>query len=189
MTIERTYVKEVQRLIDAGIQATEAAELYQALTIRFENIHGHPETEQFQQHLLSLRKYDLSYFREVIDDACKPVNLNWRSVKFEPTRIKRCETCGNYFYDVSRNGRKITCDAGGIYHRFDKTNRTYRYYWKNGTRLSVCAAEYEKERQASYGFGQPRQPYEILTDFQPGPNDAVGHARLNKVERQAQKVF
>jgi|SRR5699024_916400 len=187
MTIQRTYVKEVQRLIYEGIQAAEATELYQRLTDRFEDIIGHPETDQFQQNLLLLRKHDLSYFREVIDEVCAPAGLNWRSVKFEPVRIKRCEICGNYFYDVSRNGRKITCDAGGVYYRFDKTNRTYRYYWKNGTRLSVCAAEYEKDKQASYRFGQPRQPYEILTDFQPGADDAVGHAWLNKVEKQAQK--
>src|SRR5699024_4457505 len=183
MIIQRTYVKEVQRLIYEGIQATEATELYQRLTDRFEDISGHPETDQFQQHLLSLRKYDRPYYRQVIDDVCEPINMNWRTVKYDPTRIKRCETCGSYYYDVSRNGRKLTCDAGGVYYRFDRTNRTYRYFHKNGHKLSVCAAEYEKQRQGD----TTRQPNEVLTDFQPGAGDAVGHAWLNKVENQARE--
>ena len=75
--------------------------------------------------------------------------LSWRNVKFVPSRVKRCITCQRYYYDVSRNGELLTWDLLGEYLIFDQTNRIYRYYHKNGVRLSVCAVEYDLRRRAA----------------------------------------
>ncbi|MGP4072640.1 hypothetical protein ACTWQB_08815 [Piscibacillus sp. B03] len=188
-----SYVKEVQAVINEGLPEEVAIELFQALTEQFEGVDGHAETEQFKQNLLHYRKYDLVGFRRNIDKVCQdnplPIKLNWRKVKYQPKRIKRCEICGYYFYDVSRNGRKLTCDRYGEYFRFDFTNRTYRYYYKNGVRLSDCAAEYERRRRTGSVLypNSNRKPYEVLIDFQPSENNKQGHALLNEVEMTAWK--
>jgi hypothetical protein len=184
-------IKEVQAVIDLGYSEEVATLIYEVLTNNFEFVCGRPDTEEFQNNLLDMRKNDRSYFRYLIDSVCSRYlvtnKLSWREVKYEPTRIERCEVCGNYFYDISRNGRSKTCERGGPYKVFDATNREYRYYHKNGKKLSVCAAEYEKRiRTGSVLYPTARRRRtEILTDFNPAENDKAGWAWLNDVQMAA----
>src|SRR5699024_251790 len=190
-----SHIKEVETLKQDGLPEQAAVEIFQAITERFDEIHAQPELGEFRQELLDLRKHERKEFRKVIDDICDkvntaatmPVKLNWRNVRYEPGHVKRCEVCGDYFYDVSRNGRKLTCDAKGVYYTFDLTNREYRYYHKNGTKLSVCATEYEKcSRTGSILYPvSKRNPNEVLFDPQPAKNDAQGHAIQNEVNETA----
>lgn len=187
------HIKEVQDVIDEGISEPRAELLYQVITEKFEEICGQIETDDFQRSILDIRKNERPYFREVIDDVCNrytfSAGLNWRNLKYEPIRIQRCQICGDYFYDISRNGKKLTCSKGGVYQTFDVTNRKYRYFHKNGKRLSVCGALYEQRRRAGSVLypESKRNPNEVLTDFNPDENDKKGHAWLNEVELTAWK--
>ncbi|MEI3596744.1 MULTISPECIES: CGNR zinc finger domain-containing protein [unclassified Oceanobacillus] len=164
-----SYVKEVERLENEGIPAEAAVQLFQVLTERLEDVSSSPEVDEFQRKLLDLRKHDRRYFRQVIDDVCSefpfPIPLNWRNVKFEPIRINRCELCGNYFYDVSRNGKKITCYNGGR-----------------------CEHEYEVRRHREGTLLDPiykRRKEEIPIDMSPSEDDSEGWAELNEMEMTA----
>lgn len=144
-----SYVKEVQDVIDLGIiNAEQTMIIYNELIRKFDTS---PDASQTQASIYKLRKNERNYYHELIDEVCKRYDerLSWRQVKFEPSRVKRCVICQSYFYDVSRNGKRLTCDLSGEYRVFDKTNRIYRYYHKNGVRLSFCAVEYDQRRRAA----------------------------------------
>src|SRR4051794_28480764 len=143
------YVSEVQNVIDLDIiHADQTKALYNDILQNF--ITG-VNAKETREHIRELRKHNRNYYHEIIDDVCKRYDerLSWRTVKLEPTRAKRCIICQSYYYDVSRNGKRLTCDLLGEYRVFDQTNRTYRYYHKNGVRLSVCAVEYDLRRRAA----------------------------------------
>ncbi|WP_269409621.1 hypothetical protein [Lentibacillus daqui] len=163
------YVKEVQSVIDAGVSEEIAIALYDLITAEFEYIAEHPETEQFRSRIASIRKHELAFFRSIIDGACAkyplPVELNWRKVIFKPKRVTRCEVCMNYFYDVSRNGRSLTCSK--------QCARNYRNY----TRTGGTAIDPRYSRQVQ----------EIPVDFSPDSDDEFGHAMLDEVEEAEQQ--
>lgn len=164
-----SYIKEVKRIIDEGIPSEVAIQLFQVLTERFEDISSDPDICEFQRKLLDLRKHERKFFRQVIDEVCSefsfPIKLSWRNVKFEPIRINRCVICGDCFYDVSRNGKKITCYNGGR-----------------------CEHEYEVRRHREGTLIDPiykRRFEEIPIDMSPGEGDTEGWAKLNEMEMTA----
>lgn len=159
------YVKEVQKVINAGVSEEIAIALYDLITAEFEYIAEHPETEQFRNRIANMRKYEL---HTIIDKACDryplPVELNWRKAKYDPKRITRCEVCMNYFYDVSRNGRKLTCS--------EQCQRNYYNYIRTGgTAIDPIYS---------------RQIQEIPTDFSPASDDPEGNAKLDEMEEAVQ---
>ncbi|MFC7321956.1 hypothetical protein [Halobacillus campisalis] len=164
-----SYIKEVQRLIDDGLNEEASVQLFQVLTNRFTFEMHRPETEDFRKGILECRKDQRKHFREIIDGECRkypfPIQLNWRNVKFEPKRVKRCGICGGYFYDVSRNGNKITCFNNGI-----------------------CEHEHEIRRKRKGTLMEPaykRRVDEIPIDFSPAEDDALGNAILTETEMTA----
>lgn len=189
-----SYNKEIQAVLNVGISESMTKHLYMSLVIEFDSICGDPEIPKFRKKIADIRKNERSFFREIIDKKCKlfKIDLDWRTVKFEPNRVKRCEVCGDLFYDVSRNGKSLTCYHKGTYKQFDMTNREYYYYHKNGNKLSVCAAEYEKRRndREKPDFYPLDKPFsnEIPTDYQPERNDKRGHAFLEEIYSKGKKV-
>lgn len=163
------YVSEVQNVIDAGLPEQVAVGLYNVITEKLERISGHPETNIFRARVKELKKEELGYFHVTIDAICKqyplPIKVDWRLLKYEPERITRCEVCSRYFYDVSRNGRSLTCsdDCQADYYRFTRTG---------GTAIDPIYS---------------RNVQEIPIDFSPSSDDALGYAMLNKVEDVAQE--
>ena len=168
MTIQTT--KEVETVTNAlGSQRT-AIQLYQFLTEHFERMNGHPETSVFRQRLFDLHKEERAYFRSIIDEKCEEYYLDmlsWRNVKYKPERVKRCEVCYNYFYDVSRNGRSKTCFNGGH-----------------------CEREYEVRRGRGGTIQEPEYSRSVnieFIDMQPDANDKEGQAKLLEMEKARQR--
>jgi hypothetical protein len=163
------YVKEVEGLVNEGLTEEMAVQTFQMLVNRFGDAMHKPELEDFRAAIAETRKSERWYFRQVIDEGCAmfpfPMEMSWRNVKFEPKRVKRCEVCSDYFYDVSRNGGKITCFNNGI-----------------------CDHEYEIRRKRGGTILEPayrRRVNEIPIDFSPAEDDKQGNAILNEVEMAA----
>ncbi|SFK12261.1 hypothetical protein SAMN04487936_107203 [Halobacillus dabanensis] len=169
MAEKQAYVREVQDLIDEGIPEDVAVQVYQFLVERFERAHHKPEVKDFRAELSELHKSERRYFRDCVDDWLSdmpfPIELTWREVKFKPNRISRCEICSDYFYDVSRNGRKVTCYKG-----------------------SYCEHEYEVRRKRPGTVIDPiykRKVNEVSVDMAPDKSDKRGNAALTEMERAA----
>jgi hypothetical protein len=165
----KSYVKEVNTLISEGLTEKMAEQTFQMLVNRFGDEMHKPELEDFRAEVLKARKEQRAYYRSIIDRGCGaypfPIEMTWRNVKFEPKRIKRCEVCSDYYYDVSRNGGSVTC-------------------FNNG----VCAHEYELRRKRAGTIIDPvyrRTVQEIPIDFSPAEEDKQGNAILNEVEMTA----
>lgn len=165
-----SYVGEVQHVIDEGVPEEIAIELYNVLTEKFEKMYrSPPETEYLREDVASLRKNERRTFRDIIDETCAryplPVDITWRELKYVPERITRCEVCMRYFYDVSRNGRRLTCS--------EECNRNYRNYTRTGG--TVMDPIYSRNVQ------------EVPIDFSPASDDEVGNAMLDEVEMTRQR--
>jgi len=165
----KSYVKEVERLIEEGLNEQVAVQTFQMLVNRFADDMHRPELEDFREAIASTRKEQRAYYRSIIGEGCGafpfPIEMSWRNVKFEPKRIKRCSICSDYYYDVSRNGGSVTC-------------------YNNG----VCAHEYEIRRKRAGTVLEPayrRKVQEIPTDFSPAQDDDYGNAFLYEVEMTA----
>jgi hypothetical protein len=182
----KTYVKEVQALIDLGYSERDAVKIFEAIVDHFErHVLQTVEVEDFQEKALELRKSQRAYYRDMINEAlawAQYDELTWREVKFEPKRVKRCAQCMGWFYDTSRNARKITCNRLGEYRQWDQTNREYRYYNKDNARLSVCGARYELARKPV-----KRRVQEISFDTMPSSEDAYGNVFMDEVENAHQR--
>lgn len=195
-----TLVSEAQKLREAGLTVDQVRVLYDAITDAFVAWCERPDVTEFRAELARPRKHERRLWHDLIDGGCEyfarlqpaaklpPVELDWRSVKFEPERVKRCEVCQSWFYDIARNGRTLTCSRRGIYKRWDMTNRKFVYYVKNGARLSECAAEYELRRYDG-GSRSVAKSNEILNDFQPAEDDEKAINFLNYVELSGQKLL
>ncbi|MBU8730454.1 hypothetical protein KM915_10350 [Cytobacillus oceanisediminis] len=165
----KSYVKEVERLIEEGLNEQVAVQTFQMLVNRFADDMHRPELEDFKLEIAKARKDDRAFYRSIIDEGCGafpfPIEMSWRNVKFEPKRVKRCAICSDYYYDVSRNGGSVTCYNNGI-----------------------CANEYEIRRKRAGTILEPayrRKVQEIPTDFSPKADDAQANAFMNKVEMTA----
>ncbi|MCM3572523.1 hypothetical protein M3172_04930 [Mesobacillus subterraneus] len=182
----KSYVKEVQAVIDLGYMERDALKIFEAITDHFADyIIGTVEVEEFHERALALRKNERAFYREMIDQALAYAGyseLSWREVKYDPSRVGRCAECMGWYYNVSRNGKKITCDRLGVYRQWDKTNREYRYYFKDGNKLSVCGAKYELARKPT-----TRRVQEVLFDAMPGGDDVQGNVFMDKVEDAYQR--
>ena len=185
-----------QVLKEKGLTDEQVRAIYDLITDKFVEWCDRPDIDDFRAKVASIRKHQRKLYHEIIDEACKTFafftknapTLNWRNVKVEPRRFKRCAICHTTFYDLSRNGKKLTCDRRGEYKRWDFTNRQFVYYVKNGARLSECAAEYELRRRDTVARSVARSN-EVLTDFNPDPNDIKGVKFLRYVEAKAQKLW
>jgi hypothetical protein len=169
MEKRKSYVKEVNSLISEGLTEQAAVQTFQVLVNRFGDEMHNPELEDFKEEVARARKEQRAYYRSIIDESCSrypfPIEMSWRNVKFEPKRIKRCEVCADYYYDVSRNGGSLTCFNNGI-----------------------CAHEYELRRKRAGTIIDPvykRNVQEIPVDFSPAEDDEQGHAILSEVEMGA----
>jgi hypothetical protein len=182
----KSYVKEVQAVIDLGYSERDAVKIFDAVVDHFTGyVIGTVEVDEFREKALAMRKNERAFYREMINDAlawARFDELTWREVKFEPTRVKRCAHCMEWFYDTSRNARKITCDKLGEYRQWDQTNREYRYYVKDNARLSVCGARYELARKPI-----KRRVQEIPFDMMPSSEDAYGNVFKDEVEDAHQR--
>ncbi len=161
----KAYVKEVQDVINEGLTDEVAVLLYQVLVERFERMSGHAETEEFQASLAELHKTERRFFRDWIFRFPLPVSLTWREVKFKPQRVRRCEICGDYFYNASRNGKRVTCYKG-----------------------DRCEREYEVRRKRPGTVIDPiykRRVHEVPVDMAPDKRDNVGNAILTEMELTA----
>ncbi|WP_182200405.1 CGNR zinc finger domain-containing protein [Paraliobacillus salinarum] len=176
------YNKEASLLYEKGLTKFQITNLYQEILEEFYKACGHVETDVFIQKVKDVKRYERSYLHQIIDESCKrylySTDLTWREVKFEPKRIKRCKNCNAYFYDVSRNGRSLTCNIGGDYFVYDSTNRKFRNFYKNGEKLSVCGAELEIHKRTPI---YKRKVNMILTDFFPAEGDIKGQAWLDEI--------
>lgn len=164
-----SYVKEVRELIDDGLNEEAAVQAFQVLTLKFDEDFSIPQTEEFREELRKCKKHRRRQFRDVIDKFGEKypfqMEITWRNVKFEPKRVKRCAICSEYYYDVSRNGRKLTCFNNGI-----------------------CEHEYEIRRKREGDVIDPiykRRVEEIPIDFSPSNQDAQQTALLEEVELTA----
>lgn len=176
----KSYVKEVQVVIDLGYSERDVVKIFEGVVDHFVSIVGGVEPEHYHERVLNLRKEERAFYREQLEQGIAWAGydgLTWRDVKFEPTRVKRCEQCMNWFYDTSRNGKKLTCDRFGEYKRFDFTNREFVYRYKDGDKLSVCGAKYEQARNPS-----TRNVQEVLFDAQPSGDDVMGNVMLDEIE-------
>ncbi|ARI78238.1 hypothetical protein [Halobacillus mangrovi] len=161
-----SYVKEVHELIDDGLNEETAVQAFQVLTLIFDEEFSIPHLEEFRMELRQWQKHRRKNFRNIIDRFGEkypfPIELTWRNVKFKPKRVKRCAICSNYYYDVSRNGRKLTCFNNGI-----------------------CEHEYEVRRKRKGPVLEPiyrRRVEEVPLDFSPAKEDARQHALLYETE-------
>jgi hypothetical protein len=181
----KSYVKEVQAVLDLGYTEADAVKIFEVVVDRFERAVGGLEPEEFHDRVLDLRKNERAFYREMIDHALSYTDydeLTWREVRFEPTRVKRCAQCGNWFYDSSRNGKKITCNRFGVYRRWDMENRKYRYYHKHGNKLSECGARYELARVPT-----TRRVQEVPFNPNPSGEDIEGNVFLDEIEDANQR--
>lgn len=177
------YVREVEQLLDHGLSIEQVRKLYEIIARHIDNDMGTPDTEKLRGNVADMRKNERAEFHALIDDACREFTrkyadlsdslpeLNWRTVKVEPQRLKHCAVCYDLFYDINRNGRTLTCDHKGVYKRWDFKNRRFVYRTKNGKKLSVCAAEWERrrnEKEPPDFYLEDKSSYrERLTNFQP----------------------
>ncbi|WP_409251792.1 hypothetical protein V1502_17020 [Bacillus sp. SCS-153A] len=176
------HVKEVQTIIDVGMNPEDATKLYDQITDKFTEYFSVIEVEEFHHKIGHLRVNDKRYFRQIIDEVAREYGLSWREVKYNEQRVKRCETCQSWFYTTARNGRSLTCERFGTYRRFDMTNRRYYYWFKDGRRLSECAVKYELSKRPN----TVRRVQEVLYDPQPSGNDIPRQMFLQDVEEANQ---
>lgn len=165
-----SYIKEVQSLIDEGLNEEITLALYKCMTDELHMVCGGAGKEEFRARVAELRKNERQYYHEVIDSVCNrypfPIELSWRNFKYEPSRVGWCDICGDFFYDASRNGKSLSCR--------DHVN------------------EYRNRVRAGGDILFPisiRRRQEFLYDPQPGQGDIVGNAILNSVEMQAQANY
>ena len=186
-----SYVKEVAGTIDA-ISENERYEyktaerigllLYETLTEDLlEYIDSDRRTEEGVKE--ALENLSLTELRGVINERAQLVGLDWRTVKYDTGRVKLCAVCGEYFYDVSRNGKTVACNLGGVYRRMNLSTGEPIYRVKNDDKLSYCQAIYERFREGE----TVRRVNEELIDFNYTPTEEgdVQFIRLMEVEKTA----
>lgn len=193
---QKTYVKEVQDVIELGyLEEATVLEMYQELAEEFAG--GALDQEAEQEWLRNQRKHNLPEWHEMIDYLVQQYDerLSWREVKVEPNRFKICPMAGcyNWFYDVARNGKTITCNRI-TWKEFDLTNRKWKYYHdKYGNRMSVCAVKLDQYRRAAGAGGYTvedllwpksrRRVQEFSVDLQPDEDNAQGNAILDEMQQ------
>ena len=88
-----SVAKEVQAVLDLGILDEEQTKvLYHEI---LKNFGTSPDASKTQKRIYDMRKNNRTYYHALIDDVCKRYDpsLSWRTVKFEPSRTKRCIIC------------------------------------------------------------------------------------------------
>jgi hypothetical protein len=176
------YVKEVQSIVDLGVPAEDVIKMFDAITDNFTEYYSVVDSDQFHEVIGDLRRTDKRWFRQIIDEVASEYGLSWREVKYEETRVKRCETCMSWFYGTARNGKTLTCERFGVFRRFNLTTREFYYREKDGRRLSECAVKYELARRPV-----KRRVNEVLYDPIPNRDATKEQAIKQSVEEAYQR--
>jgi hypothetical protein len=177
-----SYVKEVQTAVNTGLTAKQAHGIYHDILDEFINMFDRPETEDFRREIADLRKHERGFYRTIIDLYVVEHGLDWRTVKFDERRVKRCEHCMNYYYDFSRNGLGKTCYRRGVYKRFNLTTREFYYRENHGIKMSECGVALENSKHPTV-----RRVQEMPFDPNPSEGDKKGHAILQSVNGAYQR--
>jgi hypothetical protein len=129
--------------------------IYDALTLELVNMFDYESLEDFREKVRRFIQTDRRNFREWLEETLNhnhdgwsfTAYISWRDVPMKVHKFKQCVNCGRVFYDISRNGRAITCRYIP-YIRFDRRTGTYKQsFHKDGRPKSACEMEWEARQE------------------------------------------